>query len=179
MREETRERLETLMARYEKRLADERKRHEANRRRHDVFVGEFERLIDDTIRPAMDEVGAALRHRGHDYEIATTQAYTDSDRRPRHTQVTMRIFPAGIQRSLFTSTATPYIAFVCDWLEARVTVRESAAMPAGPAKLPAAPEKSGKRADYYVRQVTPGAVEREIVDMLAGVFGRGRVLDGR
>lgn len=179
MREETRTRLETLMTRYEKRLAEDRKRHETTRRRHDAFVGEFEQLIEDTIRPAMDEVGAALRRRGHDYEIATTEAYTDSDKRPRSTQVTMRFFPAGIDRALFTSTTTPYVAFVCNWLESRVTVRESAAHPGGAAKLPAALEKSGRRAEYYARQITPAAVEREIVEALAGVFGRGRVLDGR
>ena len=167
------------MARYEKRLTEERRRQDATRRRHDGFVGEFERLVDETIRPAMDEIGAALRRRGHDYEIATTQGYTDTDGRPRNTQVTMRIFPAGIPRSLFTSSTTPYVAFVCDWPEARVTVRESAAAPGGAGKISAGFAKSGKRAEYYVRQVTLPAVEREIMETLTGVFGRGRVLDGR
>jgi hypothetical protein len=177
MREETRARLETLMARYEKRLADERKRHEATRRRHDAFVAEFERLIAETIRPAMEDVGDALRRRGHDADISTTQAYSDLDGRPRSTQVTMRVYPAGIQRSLFTSTSTPHIAFVCDWPEARITVRGSVTAP-GTAPRRAAAEQPGKRADYYAKQVTGPAVEREIVEVLSGVFGRGRVLDG-
>jgi len=179
VREETRARLETLMTRYEKRLTEERKRHEATRRRHDAFIGEFERLIEETIRPTMEDVGAALRRRGHDYGIATTQAYTDVDRRPRNTQVTMQVYPAGIERSLFTSTSTPYVAFVCDWLQTLITVRQSVATPGGASKLSAGVEKPGKRAEYSFRQVTAPVVEREIVDVLGGVFGRGRVLDGR
>ena len=177
MREETRARLETLMTRYEKRLAEERKRHELTHRRRDAFITEFERLIADTIRPTMEDIGAALRRRGHEFEIATTQGYMDAERRARTTQITMSVYPAGIERSLFTSTSTPFVAFVCDWLEVRVTVRESTTMPGRVAKAHAGTEKAGKRAAYAIRQVTGPAVEREIVEMLAGVFGRERIPD--
>jgi len=172
-------RLETLMTKYEKRLAEERKRHELIRKRHDAFVAEFERLTDETIRPTMEDVGAVLRSRGHDYDIATTQGYTDVDRRPRNTQITMLVYPAGIQRSLFTSTSTPYVAFVCDWPETRITVRQSVTTPGNVAKTSPAVDKSGRRAEYFVKQVTAPAVEREIVEALAGVFGRGPIPDRR
>lgn len=171
-------RLETLMTKYEKRLAEERKRHELIRKRHDAFVGEFERLTDETIRPTMEDVGAVLRSRGHDYDIAMTQGYTDVDRRPRNTQITMLVYPAGIQRSLFTSTSTPSVAFVCDWPETRITVRQSVTIPGNVAKVSSA-DKSGRRAEYFVKQVTAPAVEREIVEVLAGVFGRGPIPDRR
>jgi hypothetical protein len=179
VREETRARLETLMTRYEKRLAEERKRHELTQRRRDAFIAEFERLIDDTIRPTMEDVGAALWRRGRAYEIVTTQGYMDAERRSRSTQITMSVYPAGIQRSLFTSTSTPYVAFVCDWLEARVTVRESVTTPGRVAKAHSGAEKAGKRSAYAVRQVTVPAVEREIVEMLAIVLGRERIPEVR
>lgn len=54
----------------------------------------------------MGDVGAELRRRGHEYELAATLGYTDFDGRMRHPQITMRVFPAGIERSLFVSTNT-------------------------------------------------------------------------
>jgi hypothetical protein len=179
VRGETKARLETLMTRYEKWLADARKRQELTRKRHDAFIAEFERLIDETIRPTMDEVGPALRDRGHDYEIVATQGYTDTEGRSRTTQITMRLYPAGIQRSLFTSTSTPYVAFVSDWLDARVTVRDSVSAPGIVAKATAGAERSGKRAAYLIKQVTVPVVEREIVEVISRVFGRHRVPDRR
>lgn len=167
------------MARYEKRLADVRKRQDLTHKRRDAFIGEFERLVDETIRPAMEDVGAVLRSRGHDYEIATTKGYTDFDGRTRNTQITMRLYPVGIDRSLFVSTSTPYVAFASDWLETRISVQESTAMPAGNAKAPGSRGKSGKGAGYSIGQLTPAAVEREIVDVLAGIFGREWVRDQR
>ena len=164
------------MTRYEKRLAEERKRHELTQRRRDAFIAEFERLIDDTIRPTMEDVGAALRRRGHEYEIVTTQGYMDAERRSRSTQITMSVYPTGIQRSLFTSTSTPFVAFVCDWIEARVTVHESVTTPGRVAKTHTA-EKAGKRAAYTIKQVIAPVVERELVEMLVGVLGRERILD--
>jgi len=65
------------MARCERRLADGRKKQEQVQARKDAFVAEFERTIDDTIRPVMEDIGTTLRQRGHDYEIATTQGHSD------------------------------------------------------------------------------------------------------
>jgi hypothetical protein len=179
VREETRARLEAIMTRYEKRLAETRKRQELTRRRHDAFVVEFERLIEETIRPTMVDVGAALRGRGHDYEISMTQGYTDVDKQTHNTQITMRVYPSGIQRSLFTSTSTPFVAFVSDWLETRVTVQESTFAPASVTKTATAAGRSGRRAVFLLKQVTAPVVEREIVEVLAGIFGRDRVPDRR
>lgn len=179
VRDETKARLEALMARYEKRLAEIRKRQELTHKRHDAFIGEFERLVDETIRPAMEDVGAVLRSRGHEYEIATTKGYTDFDGRLHNTQITMRLYPVGIDRSLFVSTSTPYVAFASDWLDTRVTVQESTAMPVGNSKAPGNRGKSGKGAAYSLGQLTPAVVEREIVDVLAGIFGREWVREHR
>jgi hypothetical protein len=179
VREDTKARLEAALARYEKRLADVRKKQEIKHKRNDAFVAEFELLVEETIRPIMGDVGAALRQRGHGYELATTMGYTDFDGRMRHTQIMMRVFPAGVDRSLFTSTNTPYVAFVCDWLDAQVNVQESTLFPLGTSKQSPAAGRSGKRATYAIRQLTSPVVEREIVDVLAGIFGRDRVPDHR
>lgn len=173
VREETKARLDALMVRYEKRLVELHKRHELTRKQNDVFIGEFEQLIDGTIRPALEDVGAALRTHGHEYEISGTQGYTDFGGRMRSTQITMRVYPSGIQRSLFTSTSTPYVAFACDWLDKRVTVLESTVTPLVGSK--ATSGKSGKRGAFEIKQLTQPVIEREIVDVLAGVFGRERV----
>ena len=177
MREDTKARLEVLMTRYEKWQATLRRRQELARRLYDVFITEFEETAKAAIRPAMEEVGGALRGRGHDYEICATQGYTDFRGRVRNTQIMMRFYPAGIERSLFTTTNTPYVAFAGDWLEKRIAVLESTLIPLGGWKAVAfaGNGKTGKRGTYTLKQLTPPVIEREIVDVLAGVFGRDRL----
>jgi hypothetical protein len=179
LREENKARLDDVMARYEKRLAEIRRRQQRTHELHDVFIGEFEQLLDAAIRPAMDDVGAALRAHGHDYELSPTQGYTDTRGSMHRTQITMRVYPAGILRSLFSSTNTPYVAFAADWLDRRVAVLESTLIPLGTSKLAAGAGRSGKRSAYPLKELTPLLIEREIVDVLTAVFGRDRMQDYR
>jgi hypothetical protein len=166
VRDENKMRLDDAMAGYEKRLVEMRRRHARAHERHDVFIAEFEQLIDSAIRPAMEDVGAALREHGHDCEISSTQGYSDTRGRTRRTQITFCVYPAGIERSLFCSTNTPHIAFAADWLDRRVAVLESTLIPVG-----ASDGRSGRRAAYTVKQLTREAIEREIVEVLADVIG--------
>lgn len=167
------------MARYEKRLFEMRRRQERAREQHDAFIGEFEKAIDEAIRPAMEDVGAALRAHGHEYDIVATQGYTDTRGRAHRTQVTMHVYPAGIPRSLFNSTTTPYVAFAADWLDRRIAVLEYTLIPLGGSKLPHASPRSGKRAAHLLTDLTPSVIEREIVDVLTMVFGRDQMQDYR
>jgi hypothetical protein len=179
VRDENKARLDEVMARYEKRLADIRRRQMRAQELHDSFIAELEQALDGAIRPAMDDVGAALRAHGHDYEISATQGYTDTQGRVHRTQLTMRVYPAGIQRSLFTSTSTPYVAFAGDWVDKRVAVLESTLLPLAASKLAPGNGRSGRRALYALKQLTPPVVEREIVDVLTDVFGPERMRDFR
>jgi hypothetical protein len=179
VREENKARLVEVLTLYEKRLAEMRRRQALAHEMHDAFITAFEQILDGAIRPAMDDAGAALRAHGHDYELSPTQGYTDIRGRMHRTQLTMRIYPAGIPRSLFISTSTPYVAFAADWLARRVAVLESTLIPLGASKLPRGNGTWGKRADYTLKQLTPHAIEREIVDVLTAVFGRERVQDDR
>jgi len=176
LREENKARLDDMMALHEKRLAEMRRRHELARELHDVFIEEFERLVDGAIRPTMNEVGGALRKHGHEYQISITQGYTDSRGHIRRTQITMLVYPAGIPRSLFSSTSTPYVAFAADWLDKRVVVLQYTLTPLGASRSALGNGKSGRRAAHTLKQLTRSAVEREIVDVLTEVFGREQML---
>jgi hypothetical protein len=175
VREENKARLDEVLARYEKRLAEMRRRQTLAHELHDVFIAAFEQILDGAIKPAMEDVGAALRAHGHDYELSPTQGYTDVRGRTHRTQLTMRVYPSGIPRSLFNSTSTPYVAFAADWLDRRVVVIESTLIPLGASKTPRGSGTWGKRGDYTLKQLTPHMIEREIVDVLTGVFGRDRM----
>jgi hypothetical protein len=179
VRDENRARLDDVMVRYEKRLAEIRRRQMRTQELHDTFIDELEHMLDGTVRVTMEDVGAALRAHGHDFEISATQGYTDVRGRLHRTQLTMRVFPAGIQRALFTSTNTPYIAFAGDWMDKRVAVLESTVIPLAPSKVMPGNGRSGRRAVYSVKQLTPPVIEREIVDVLTDVFGLERVRDYR
>jgi len=179
VRDENKARLDEVMARYEKRLAEMRRRQQLAHELHDAFIDEFEQLADGAIRPAMEDVGAALKAHGHDYDISTTQGYTDTRGRMHRTQITMRVYPTGIQRSLFSSTSTPYVAFAADWLDKRIAVLEYTLLPLGASKTTPGNGRSGKRATRTLPQLTPSAIEREIVDVLTAVFGRDQMQDYR
>lgn len=164
MREETKARLDALMASYESRRAEHRGRQSAARLRQDAFVAEFEQTTKDVIRPVMEDIGTSLRQRGHEYKITTTQGHHDSNGRYRETQITMRIFPGEIPRSLFTTTSTPLVAFASDRHQMRISVY-------GCTSSPIKGGWYGQRASFAAKQLTPNLVEREILEVLAGTFG--------
>ncbi len=165
MKEETKARLDALLAVYESRRAELRKKRLAVHDRLDAFTAEFEQVGRDVIRPVMEDIGFALKERGHDYKIVTTHGHHDSKGKLRETQITMRIFPGEIPRSLFTSTSTPHVAFVNDRHQMRVSIYESTTSPIKGGRY-------GQKASLSARQLTPVLVEREILEVLTGIFGR-------
>ncbi len=165
MKEETKARLDALLALYESRRTELRRKQSEASDRQDAFTTEFERVVREAVRPVMEDMGAALKQRGHDYKIVTARAHHDSDGKLRETQITMRIFPGEIPRSLFTSTSTPHVAFVSDRHLMRISIYESTTSPIRGGRY-------GQKASLAARQLTPNLVEREILEVLAGVFGR-------
>jgi hypothetical protein len=61
-------RLNNLLTRYEA-LSGKKGSAAPGTRSSETTVAAFDNLVRDVIRPAMEEIGAELERRGHDYEI--------------------------------------------------------------------------------------------------------------
>jgi hypothetical protein len=81
----------------------------------------FDRLIRDVIRPVMEEIGAELEGRGHQYEILIEPGQ----------QITMRLYPPLFPRSAYTTACCPYVAFSRDVSTTAIHVVQSTLMPNG------------------------------------------------
>ena len=157
MKDETKARLDALLKKHDERVDQAKKREETSHTRERAFMAEFEKLVHETIRPVMEELGTTLKERGHDYQIATE----------RPTEIAMMVYPSGISRREYLPTSTPRISFIGVQAEMKVTVHESTL-------LPRQGGRAGALKTWEVQAVTRDVVEEEVLRFLSGILGKWR-----
>jgi len=90
-------------------------------RRQESITEAFDQLAHDVIRPEMEDIGAELERRGHQYEILIEPGR----------QITMRLYPPLYSRSVYTTACCPYVAFSRDASTTAIHVVQSTLMPNG------------------------------------------------
>lgn len=126
MKEEIKSKLDAILRKKkekEKQLAD--KELDERLQREAVNI-EFERICDETIVPAMEEMGESLKARGFTYKIARIRG--DSGRY-KDSKIFFKFANDEDSASLHNPGQHPHFAVYCDHSKGSVTFHESTMMP--------------------------------------------------
>lgn len=163
MRDETRKKLGELMDTYD------RKRREAKRRAKEkgsaevVFLGTFSVCRDETIIPAMREIGELLRSRGHQYGVLATGERIDADGKTIPAAVTLEFYPAGIARRRFAKRTVPHVSFIAQPSTGKVLVYENSVAPRVGGWF-------GNKGEFSLDEIDGDFVEEQILPMIEEVL---------
>lgn len=149
MEKDTATKIERLLKKY----ADDRKqlleRQAKVATAREAFAAEFSRIRVECIRPTMEDLGAAIKKGGHDYDIL------DNDKK-----ITMRVFRDGRERWRNNTFGVPQISFTGLTEDRQVLLSPEGDM----AKASEKPKR------FRLEEITTATVEKEISDVLDRIF---------
>jgi hypothetical protein len=163
MNKETKSQLDTLIDKYEQRLVEAKTKQEQIKSEEEAFLSEFKRLREGVIRTTMEEIGAHLKVRGHDYRISETEESVEEEGRTQDAEITFSIFPAGIDRSFYKPENTPSISFTAPRYKKKISVHGSNMMPNRGGS-------AGPRGEFKAEEINSALVEREVLGVLEEIF---------
>lgn len=165
MKKETKLQLDSLMEKYEQKLAEAQKRQEQSKSKEDAFLNEFKRLQKDVIRPVMEDIGNQLKARGHHYRIDTEEKSVDSGGRSRDPKISIYIFPTGTNPIGYSPDRTPSVSFIATGYKKKIWVYGSDMMPNSGGS-------SGSIGEFNAEEITNDLVEKKILEVFKRVFDR-------
>jgi len=169
MKKETKSQLNVLMDKYHQKLAEAEGRQKQIKTEEDVFLTEFKRLRKKVIHRTMKSIGNQLKKRGHEYRISEQEESVDLEGRTRNANITMSIFPTGVDRSAYRPENTPSISFIATRHKKKVWIYGSSRMPSGGGT-------AGSRGEFNIAEISSDTVEREVLGVLKEIFDLERRL---
>jgi hypothetical protein len=166
LREATVDKLDALLAKYEKRLKAIRETRERDREEREAFVAGFDKLCEEVIRPVMDEIGQKLRERGHDY-VLTEQDWVSPEGRRQSKRISLLVFPAGERRPEAIDEDTPILNFAANRTRRVVHIY-------GTSPFVYKDIESKTPSELALGEMSRDTVEERVLDLLGEVFGRER-----
>ena len=145
-------RLNDLLTRYE-RSTEAQEPASQPQAEQEAIIEAFNRIARDVIRPALEEMGAELERRGHEYEIRIAPGQ----------EITMHVYPSVLRRAAYTTSCCPYVSFLRDASTERIHVAHSTLMPNGQGRAEITDT-------LPLDQVTRHYVGTQICDVLARVL---------
>ena len=150
-------RLNDLLTRYEGSGVAQERASQPDQAEQEAIVEAFNRIARDVIRPAMEEMGAELERRGHEYEIRIAPGQ----------EITMHVYPPVLRRAAYTTSCCPYVSFLRDASTERIHVAHSTLMPNGQGRVEITDT-------LPLDHVTRHYVGSQICDVLGKVLGAGK-----
>ena len=162
MKDEMKTALETAMDEFDRKRSDSAKRQEAMQTKETEFSRSVERLFNEVIRPAMEQVENTLGKRNHDCKIIE-EKQTGTTEAQRHTaQISLMIKPAPPTGGGYTMMASRTICFAVVRPEGKIVVGTTSSLPVR--------QVEGVRGSYEPSKLTPEEVQKQLVTFVKEVF---------
>lgn len=161
MKEENDSQLQSIMQKFDEKLAKSRDAKDRQQSEADAFYLEFRRVRTEVIRPAMDDISNQLKAKGHTVEITEV----GDERSKRDSKITLRVAIGGVPSSAYIPENTAVVSF-CHAGHTSVSVQAST-----PSQHKS--EFSGSRGIYALAEITTDLVERKILEVIEEVFSQG------
>lgn len=161
MKEENESHLQSIMQKFEQKLAKSRDAKDRQQSEEDAFYLEFRRVRTEVIRPAMEDIGNQLKTKGHNVEIAEV----GDERSKRDAKITLRVMIGGVPSSAYIPENTALVSF-CHTGHTTVSIQAST-----PSQHKS--EFAGSRGNYALAEITTDLVEKKILEVLEEVFAQG------
>lgn len=153
MKSETRDKLQGIFNKYLEKQVEMLKAQETLRSEREIFLQAFEKKIKEVIRPIFKEIGESLKSQGQGYEVTHRREAFDSHGNIMSARIHLEIFPDG-QRA--QPGERPFISFRRTYVSTM---------------MPGHGGCAGQRNAYSLDEVTPEAVEEEVLYLVANCFG--------
>ncbi len=161
MKSETQDKLQGIFDKYRAKQAEILKVQEKLRSEREIFLQGFEKKIKEIIRPIFKEIGESLKSQGQGYEVTHRREAFDSHGNIMSARIQLEIFPDG-QRA--QPGERPFISFIANSVQKEIWTYVSTMMPGHGGC-------AGQRNAYSLDEVTPEAVEEEVLYLVANCFG--------
>jgi len=166
MKDETRKSLDQLLDTYDRRREEAENSAQEQLDEERKFLGAFRVCCDRIIHPAMEEIGEHLRSRGHGYSISSSDELVEVDGRTIPPRITIQFYPAGIDRSEFTSGAdTPHVSFVANRSMEQLWIHQCN-------MAPGIGGSAGSKGEVSLKEINRDFVQEQIVAMVQDVLGK-------
>lgn len=161
MKEENKSHLESIMKKFEQKLARSTDAKERRQSEEDAFHSEFKRIRTQIIRPAMEEVGNELKTMGHNCEISEV----GDERSKRDAKITMSITLGGVPTSAYAPENTVSVAFSHTGCNS-ISIHASTPM----RNMRHRSGFAGPRGSHAAPEITTDLVQKTIIEVLEEVF---------
>ena len=161
MKEENESHLQSIMQKFEQKLAKSKDAKERQQSEEDAFYLEFKRVRTGVIRPAMEDIGNKLKTMGHAVEISEV----GDERSKRDVKITLRVTIGGVPSSAYIPENTVSVSFSHT---GHTTVSIQASTPSQHRS-----EFAGSRGNHALSEITADLVEKKILEVLEEVFSPG------
>jgi hypothetical protein len=158
MKKEDESRLESILKKFEQKLAKSKDAKEQRQSEDDVFDIEFKRIRTQVIRPAMEDIGNQLIARGHKSEISEV----GDERNKRDAKITMRITIGGVPSSAYAPENTVSVSFSHTGHKT-ISIQAST-------QIQNRRGFAGLRGNYDTSKITTDVVAKKILEVLEEVF---------
>ncbi|MGO8788705.1 MAG: hypothetical protein ACLQVL_15170 [Terriglobia bacterium] len=165
MKNETVNALKGLFDAYDNRQLTAQKQQARAKTEHELFLGNFDKLVLEIIRPTMEELSALIKSRGHHCEITYEPETHNSREKSTAARVKMEIHPSQQLPRYVPPGEIPTLSFSAETYGDKIWTHVSTMMPGRGGS-------SGKHNEYTLESVTRETVENEVMHLLTGVFGR-------
>ena len=162
MKDEVKNKLNSLINGYERRKAKQAKEFKAQKREEDIFLQEFYLIRKKIIKPAMIEIGELLKSRGRNYQIDEQDEMLDHEVKTKDARINIYfiLFEKGYESQLLEY---PFISFTADRREKKILTYENTTMPNRKGH-------SGGTGSYLLNQITTDLVHQKIMNVLKELF---------
>ena len=162
MKDEMKTALETAMDEFDRKRSDAAKRQEATKTKETEFSRSVERLFNEVIRPAMEEVENTLGKRNHDCKIIEEKQTGTTDVQQHAAHISLTIKPAPPTGGGYAMMASRTICFAVVRPEGKIVVGTTSSLPVR--------QVEGVRRSYEPSKLTPAEVEMQLVTFVKEVF---------
>ena len=128
MKNDIKSKLETLLDNYEKKQLEEEIKQEQIQTAKEIFLENFKELMENVIRPAMEDIGEILEQKGHQYNIAEQEYSIDRKGFIKEAHIEFNVFPTG-KTEKFHFDNHPSVSFATDTGSFKVEAHGSYVMP--------------------------------------------------
>ena len=158
MNKEDKSHLESIMDKFEQRMAKSKDVKDQRQSEEDIFCMEFKRIRAQVIRPAMEDIGNQLKARGYNSEISEV----GDERSKRDAKITMRMTIGGVPSSAYAPENTVLVSFshtghTAISIHASTPLQNKRGFP-------------GQRGSFAASEITTDLVEKKILEVLEEVF---------
>ncbi len=166
MKKETEDKFKNVFDKYDQEKLEKEKEHKRAKMEHEIFLENFDKLINAVIRPVMEEFSSKIKERGHHCEITQTVESIEPGKKVlQRTSIEMTIYPNSDRASYSQKGQTPALSLIAETYGGKITSSVCAMMPGRGGH-------AGGRKEYTVESITRETVEEEIIHLLNECFGR-------